>query len=178
MLPQSLYAPTQKCRPIRTHDLFYSSSLNISKHVYLLSTQQYRLVSLLTVCRHSVSQFRQPKWAQSTEHKHSPNRCISLTAAAPAAKQSRLCLFVYLFGHSKSETKFRQLTAAADLRCMKVSCLKWCISLTGHHAAPLPLKQTNMAMRSETEYVGGKPGPGTLLDILLECEVDDSRSTF
>lgn len=48
----------------------------------------------------------------STEHKHSPKRCISLTAAAagPRNNLGYVCLFVYLLGHGESETKFRQLT--------------------------------------------------------------------
>lgn len=74
-----------------------------------------------------------------------------------------VCLFVYLLRHGQSETKFRQLTV--------VCCLKWCISRTGHHTAPLT--QTRR-WREETEWVGGKPP----LDTALECEVDDTWTSW
>lgn len=84
---------------------------DLSASVHLFSPQHLGYVSLFTVCRHSQSWFHQltTGYLRKTNFLH-PQRCISLTNAAPAPKQSRLCLFVYLLGHGESETKFRQLT--------------------------------------------------------------------
>lgn len=86
-----------------------------SKHIYtsLLTSTDIGYVSFVYCLQTSTKLVSSADRRLSTEHKHFPKRCISLTAAAAAGPRNNLgyvCLFVYLLGHGESETKFRQLT--------------------------------------------------------------------